>query len=338
MNVYATPESIIEMHVEVSNLCNAACPMCARNDHGYNIQSDLAFWNDTDHLRVFSDDLVNLKQVYFCGSHGDPLTCPSLIPIIKHCKSKGIVVHIFTNGSLKSIEWWSELVKFLTASDRVIFGIDGLKTNHLYRQNTDIEKILKRVKLCCESNVSTQWDFIPFEHNEHELEDCKVLSKSLGVDVFRLRKTARFKSNEFSVKNSKTGNVTHVIKPPANLKLRHPNFDKLQELSVSLPELYKISCVYKNNNRLYVNSRLDVLPCSYIGSDLESKKPVKENQLRVPVEDVSLKSKSWKEILENNFYKNDLIESFTNKETISRCIHTCGVVNRILGQNEIVKS
>jgi MoaA/NifB/PqqE/SkfB family radical SAM enzyme len=339
MNRYVNLEDIREIHAEVSTLCNAACPMCVRNDHGFNnLNINLTHWGDSDHEIVFSEELVNLKTVYFCGSHGDPLTQPDFLKTIEFCRKRNLSMHIFTNGSLRSLPWWNELTSLLTENDKIIFGIDGIKTNHLYRQNTDIDKILKRLKLCCQSSVKTQWDFIPFEHNEDELELCKQTSKNLGVDFFRLRKTARFKKNDREVKNSKSGVVTHVIRPPRNKELRHPNYNTLQEIAAGKHiESYNINCIYKNNSRYYVNSRLDVLPCSYIGSDLESNKKIKDNQLQIPVDFLNLRKFTWKQIIENNFYKNDLVESFTSCNTIGRCIHTCGVVSRILNQNEVVE-
>jgi MoaA/NifB/PqqE/SkfB family radical SAM enzyme len=338
MNQYATLESIRELHVEISTLCNAACPMCARNDHGYSNGFKSGQWSNNDHELVFGRELPNLSKVYFCGSHGDPLTHHNFIPILTHCKNRNIQVDIFTNGSLRTQSWWKDLVKILSDEDRIIFGIDGLETNHLYRQNTDIEKVLDRLSICCQAKVKTQWDFIPFEHNEHELEKCKDLAKKMGVDSFRLRKTARFKQNEHSVRNPKTGEITHILKPPTNVNLRHPDFDQLQYLSkTQLPTVYNINCIYKNNFRLYVNSKLQVLPCSYIGSDLESNRPVRADQLLIPAEELSLNHNTWHEILNSEFYINDLVESFTSVNATNRCIRTCGVVNRILNQNQILK-
>jgi hypothetical protein len=312
--------------------------MCARNDNGYGVTVEGRHWAPDDHEIVFSSDLENLAKVYFCGSHGDPLTHPHLLSVLNYCKNRDIQIEIFTNGSLRSVSWWRDLVDTLSENDRIIFGIDGIETNHLYRQNTDIDKILERLSICCKSQVKTQWDFIPFKHNEHELNQCREIAKSMSVDEFRLRKTARFKHDNHSVRNPVTGIVTHRLEPPTDISLRHPDFDQLKILStMPLPTDYNINCIYKNNNRMYVNSRLQVLPCSYIGSDLESGKTIRPDQLQIPVDELNLKQNTWMEILAGNFYKNNLVESFTDTNTIGRCIHTCGVVNRILNQNQVIK-
>ena len=60
--------------------------------------------------------------------------------MIKMFREKAI--HIHTNGSYKSKEWWTELNKLLTEKDVVIFGLDGLgEENKKYRVNADWKSI-----------------------------------------------------------------------------------------------------------------------------------------------------------------------------------------------------
>ena len=48
--MYHTFDSIHDMHVEITNRCNAACPMCARNDFGGKTKEDLELdeWTKED--------------------------------------------------------------------------------------------------------------------------------------------------------------------------------------------------------------------------------------------------------------------------------------------------
>lgn len=335
---FLNPISIEEIHVEVSNLCNAACPMCARNNNGYALTNNPGWgtWNPEDEKLVFSDELPNLKKVYFCGTHGDPLTLSFLPDVIKFCKQKNLTVEIFTNGSLRSIEWWSKLIEHLRHPDKIIFGIDGVETNHLYRQNTNIDVILERVKLCTDQKLNVQWDFLAFKHNEHELETCKKIAEELGVTNFRIRKTARFSKDKIEVRN-KNNVITHYLEPPTNDALKHPNYHVIQNLYSNKPENYNINCLYKESKKIYVNSRLDVFPCCYI-SDLNEKMKLNLNydQLKVPIEFMNLKKFSWKQILSLPFYQKELVKSFYSDNTIRRCIFTCGVVNRESNQNEVI--
>lgn len=336
---FLTVDSIEEIHVEVTNLCNAACPMCARNRNGYGLTDNPGWghWHSGDEHLVFPKELTNLKKVSFCGTHGDPIAYPFLPDVVKLCKERGLQVIIFTNGSLRSSHWWNKLLAYLDKHDRIVFGIDGIETNHLYRQNTDIKKILSNVELAVSSGIAVGWDFLAFKHNEHELEKCKALANKLGVTQFRIRKTARFNNNKFAVKN-KDNQIIHYLEPPVDESLRHPDFEKIKLLYSSLPDNYNITCLYKEAKKIYINSRLEVFPCCYI-SDVNEKMQLNIDQkmLQVPLAEMSLRNKSWSDILSIPFYKEELLKSFTTNNTIKRCIFTCGVVDREANQNTIVK-
>ena len=336
---FLTVDSIEEIHVEVTNLCNAACPMCARNRNGHGLTDNPGWghWVEGDELTVFSKDLINLKKVYFCGTHGDPIAYPFLLAAVKYCKERNLQVEIFTNGSLRSSDWWNKLLACLDKDDKIVFGIDGIETNHLYRQNTDIKKILNNVKLAVSSGIIVQWDFLAFKHNEHELEKCKDIAKELGVKKFRIRKTARFFNSKFEVKNS-NNETAYYLEPPTDTSLRHPDFKKIKELYSSLPNEYNITCLYKEAKKIYINSRLEVFPCCYI-SDVNERMQLNIDKkiLQVPLAEMSLRNKSWSDILSIPFYKEELLKSFKSNNTIPRCIFTCGVVNRETNQNTIVE-
>lgn len=336
---FLSTDTIEEMHVEITNICNAACPMCGRNNGGAGLSPNPGWgsWHDGDELLVFNKCLPKLKKVFFCGTHGDPIAHPKFLDIVKHCKSLGMHVEIFTNGSLKSINWWKEFANVLGTSDKVVFGIDGIETNHLYRQNTQIEKVLKHLQICANGNPITQWDFLAFKHNEHEINLCQKLAKEYGVDKFRIRKTARFgRGNQFPVLNN-SGEITHYLEPPVNEELQHPNIKVIQQIFKKLPDAYKINCLYQEAKKIYVNSRLEVFPCCYI-SDENERLFLNNNAetVQVPIDHMNLRNSSWNSILNLEFYKEQLVKSFTNNNTLKRCIATCGIIAREQNQNQQV--
>ena len=59
---YHSLNSIIDMHVEITNRCNAACPMCARNDFGGKTKEDLELdeWTKEDIDNIFTKRFSNL--------------------------------------------------------------------------------------------------------------------------------------------------------------------------------------------------------------------------------------------------------------------------------------
>ena len=66
---YIDLEDVRELHVEITNKCNAACPMCARNIFGQGERPGrgLSDWSIEDIHKVFDKKaLPNLNYVYFC--------------------------------------------------------------------------------------------------------------------------------------------------------------------------------------------------------------------------------------------------------------------------------
>jgi MoaA/NifB/PqqE/SkfB family radical SAM enzyme len=364
-------DNVLELHVEITNACNAACPMCARSVFGGPLRLDqgLSDWTLEDIKRVFNKEkLPNLRFVYFCGTHGDPLASKNVFEAIKAVKDMGADIEMFTNGSLKTDDWWRKLTAILGPGDRMTFGVDGLKTNHLYRQNTDIDKILSHMRICCESECKVRWDFLAFKHNEHEYEECQRLAHEMGVDDFRLRRTARFDvfKTKFPVINN-DGDITHFLEPPEQEELRHPNLKEMGEMTSKMhgdmydgaeltkeslkkfyppkrtwykfqdkplpAENFSIDCIYKGYKKLYVNSRMEVYPCCYISDEYENFKTLANGQLPYPKGELTLRDKDWDEILEHPFFAHQLEDSWTSDNVIPRCVRTCGVVKREAEQN-----
>lgn len=356
--MYLKTSEIKELHVEITNKCNAACPMCDRNIFGSGTKAGrgLDEWSFEDIVRVFSEDLPDLDCVYFCGTHGDPLVAKNLLHAVKAAKAKKASVEIFTNGSLRSASWWSNFLGILDHTDRISFGIDGIDTNHLYRRNTNIDHVLKNLNMACKSETRVKWDFLAFKHNEHEIEKCKALASSYGVDEFRIRRTARFDNFDPFPVLDQYGNIEYYLEQPDNMDLRHPDMQSMKQISSSIdPKTaynylirvndfdykksdlrkfgdYKISCLYRKNKKIYVNSRLEVFPCCYISDHYETYKTHTVEELRYPFGELTLKEKSWPEILHHDFFKKQLEESWSGSNVIPRCIKTCGIANRELGQ------
>ena len=231
---------------------------------------------------------------------------------------------------------------------------------------------MKHMKICCESKVKVRWDFLAFKHNEHEYEACQKLAKNMGVTDFRLRRTARFDifKTKFPVLND-AQEITHFLEPPDNEDLRHPNLKQMQQIGNKLHNFdsddveinnetikqffppqrdhykyvdkplpadnFDIKCIYQKERKMYVNSRLEVHPCCYISDEYENYKTLANGQLPYPLGELNLRDKTWEEIMQHDFFKKDLVDSWSNDNVIPRCVRTCGVVKREAEQNVKVK-
>lgn len=345
------------MHVEITNRCNAACPMCARNDFGGRTKENLNLdeWSKADIDNIFNNQFSNLENVMFCGTHGDPCVAEhSLYAIERIKKTTDATVEFYSNASLRNSEWWYNLGSMLKnkkpnhwhyrKNDLAIFSVDGLEdTNHLYRRQTNFNKIMENAEAFLKAGGIARWDFIVFKHNEHQVEEAEKLASKMGFKQFRLRKTSRFDyspdgQDKWRVKN-KQGNIEYYLEPPSE-KYRNPQSKKFQELTKqygTIENYYdsaNIECLYKNEfRRIYVNAYAEVFPCCYISDDSypHVNKIYRDTQEKIfkkyKKDFNSLRKNTWDQILNHKWLAFDLENSWSsNLENgkLMRCARTCG--------------
>ena len=227
------------VHLEMTEACNASCPMCARNLNGGEVNPHLnnRELSIADIERIFPVDFVQqLKRVYMCGNYGDPAVASDTLEAFAYFRDNNpqINLSMHTNGSMKKPEWWAELAQVIGKRGYVIFGLDGLEdTNHLYRQGTVWKNIMRNVEAFIAAGGRARWDFIVFAHNEHQVEEAEQLSKDMGFEKFQYKKSARFFSNsraqtkeEHQAQNRK-GHTT-LLQAPTNPKYRNAVLDQLK--------------------------------------------------------------------------------------------------------------
>ena len=118
------------LHLESTDVCQAACPLCAREtnpDFNKNIKNHLRIDQLLEH---FNDNAIaELDKVFMCGNYGDPVAGKNTLDILKYVRNinPSITLGINTNGALQTTAWWSEVGKlFNNPTDYVVFSIDGL--------------------------------------------------------------------------------------------------------------------------------------------------------------------------------------------------------------------
>jgi len=186
-----------ELHMETSSVCNAACPLCMREtDKNFNKKNAVSL-SLTKVKELFSIAFIsNLDSMFMCGTYGDPAAAPDTIEIFKYFReiNPSIRLSIHSNGGLRSAKWWKELGTVLcNEGDWCYFGIDGLAdTNHIHRVNTNFNKIMKNAVSFISSGGRAHWEFLVFRHNEHQVEEARLLSQDMGFSNFRVKVSRRF--------------------------------------------------------------------------------------------------------------------------------------------------
>ncbi len=192
-------ENVKEIHIEPTSLCNAECPMCARNVYGQMLNPYIKLKSLP--LQWFKENITvkqikTLEKIFFCGTVGDPASAPELIEIVKYFKQHNpdIVVGLNSNGGLKTREWWKRLGDVLQGNlDFCVLSIDGLEdTNHVYRRNVRWIKVMENAESFISSGARAHWEMLVFEHNKHQVQECRELADKMGFSWFRTKETDRW--------------------------------------------------------------------------------------------------------------------------------------------------
>jgi MoaA/NifB/PqqE/SkfB family radical SAM enzyme len=236
-------EEIKTVHLEMTEACNASCPMCARNLNGGEVSPLLhgAELTISDIEQIFPPEFIKqLDRLYMCGNYGDPAVAKDTLEAFAYFREHNAKINLsmHTNGSMKKPEWWAELAGVIGRKGYVIFGLDGLEdTNHLYRQGTVWSKIMENAQAFIAAGGRARWDYIVFAHNEHQVETARSLAESMGFEKFNVKKSNRFFSNtrgqvktEHQAGNRK-GAATTLLAMPSDPKYHNMAIKDLEALT-----------------------------------------------------------------------------------------------------------
>jgi len=312
--------------LETTSYCNLHCPQCPRFDQNGFLDKHL---NPT-HLDFerFSKNfnlsqLPNLKEALFEGDFGDCMMHPKIIDFINFFKDLNLIT-LITNGSIRSESFYRNLAKIKNL--KIIFSIDGFEdTNHLYRINSDYNKIMKNVRAFIDAGGQAIWKYIVFKHNQHQVERAVNEYKTLGFSDLIIQHTERswFQGLEWDVKINGES-LGYKLEPSDNVNKAKPLASKgaLQEIDLNP---ININCSWKKDKQFYVNATGNILPCCMINGP-SWQTPISSQLFKQLVGDnsINIYNNSILEIANGEFYTNNLKESWKKYNTaFYSCIANC---------------
>jgi MoaA/NifB/PqqE/SkfB family radical SAM enzyme len=329
-----------QIHLEITNNCQASCPMCSRNHHGGmdNPLIKLRDWSLTEFKQIINQEVLDqIDDLYLCGNFGDPLLNNDLIDMCQYVTDNSTIsIRIHTNGSLRNTEWWAKLAKALPKEHVVIFGIDGLvDTHHIYRVDTNYDKILTNARAFIEAGGTAEWAFIVFEHNQHQVDEAKRIAAEIGFERFTTKNSSRFVGDtNFEVYN-KIGEVVDVLRPPTETVIKFLDKSTIENYK-EIVKNTDIDCYVLKTKEIYIDAYKNLMPCCFLAATPYNYS--EENSLTYNVRQHSLQQytelvkdlgtintleKSVKDIVDSTPYQEVWNEYWSTKKLIT-CVRTCG--------------
>jgi MoaA/NifB/PqqE/SkfB family radical SAM enzyme len=265
-----TANQIRHVHLEISTLCNASCPWCPRTFWGYPYNGGYPELNFTlaNARYIFTPDfLTQLTGININGNFGDCVMNPETPDIVEYFKThnSNLNIEINTNGGARSVDFWTRLAQ---ASAHILFALDGLEdTHHLYRQNTVYDTVIKNAESFIQAGGNATWKMIEFDHNRHQIDQCKQLSQQLGFADFKLVQSDRTVAPVFNSKGQLThtlGNYTGEQEFAVLFHRKNTDTVLLEDIVANKKES-SINCRVKQSKSVYIAATGDVSPCCWTG-------------------------------------------------------------------------
>jgi MoaA/NifB/PqqE/SkfB family radical SAM enzyme len=272
-------KDIKTIHLEVTQNCQASCPMCDRNQNGGTINPHINLDELTleDCKKIFEPTFIKqLNTMYMCGNLGDPVVARDTLEIFQYFRQNNVNMWLSmnTNAGARDEAWWTKLAHTFGRMGTVIFSVDGLEdTNHIYRQGVSWSAIKRSMQAFINAGGRARWDFLIFEHNQHQVEQAKQLADDWGFEKFVAKKSGRFitanseKKETHQAVNRKGEKTSEISKPAEKYQNKAlTKYDSLIETYGSMDNYYDIVpilCKVKDEGNLFITAEGLVLPCCW---------------------------------------------------------------------------
>jgi MoaA/NifB/PqqE/SkfB family radical SAM enzyme len=182
----------VELIVEITNVCNLACPMCPRP----HMTRKLGFMDIGLFKRIIDQVKDTAELVYLAGGLGDPTIHPKLAEFIRYCGDSGVRVGISTNATLLKPKMTRAILD--AGPDILLLSLDGAtkETHEKIRVGSKFETTMARVEAFLTEKARRglkrphtvcQMVYMPINQEEAVAFQEKWASFP-GVDAVRLKK------------------------------------------------------------------------------------------------------------------------------------------------------
>ena len=195
----------------------------------------------------------------------------------------------------------------------------------MYRIGVDYELAMSNAQRFIRAGGQAEWQYIVFEHNQHQIEQAQQLSQNLGFAKFWLRASGRFEGKGFQ-DVYENGQVTHTLRPASIRVNAYVEGEYKQNI-----ESTQIDCEAINTKWISIYADGTVWPCCHLMgwhripnyglSNLVNKKKIIE--VVGDYSDIDLHHHSLESIITSDIFQKNYIKSFTSTQPIPVCVSAC---------------
>jgi radical SAM protein with 4Fe4S-binding SPASM domain len=181
----------ISISFEPTTSCNLRCPECPSGLRAFTRSTGML---EKDFFTQTIDDIHHHLLYLIFYFQGEPYLNRDFLEMVKYAACKGLYTATSTNAHYLTDEVARKTVE--SGLDRLIISIDGT-TQEVYKQyrvGGNINKVIEGAKniVKWKKKLKSKTPFVFFQFlvvkpNEHQIEEIKILAKEVGVDEVRFK-------------------------------------------------------------------------------------------------------------------------------------------------------
>ena len=167
----------LEGGIEVTSHCNLNCTHCYIKDNSK--KNELSF----DECCRIIDELTDAGCLWLTFTGGEPFTRKDFLDIYTHAKRKGLIIVIFTNGTLitpKITDYLKDFKPFYLEIS--LYGMSRETYKNVTGSADNYDRCMNAISLFIERKVLFKLKSVLIKENKHEIFKMKSFAKKLGVD------------------------------------------------------------------------------------------------------------------------------------------------------------
>jgi radical SAM protein with 4Fe4S-binding SPASM domain len=163
--------------IALTSHCNLNCRHCYIRDNS--AKNELT----TQELFRLIDEITDAGCVYLLLTGGEPLLRPDFKEIYAYARKKGLIVSLFTNGTLIDADTAMLLKKFMPFSVEItLYGASPETYESFTGTRGTYDSCMNGIKLLVEHEIPLTLKTMITNINKHEVPEMKEFAESLGLD------------------------------------------------------------------------------------------------------------------------------------------------------------
>jgi radical SAM protein with 4Fe4S-binding SPASM domain len=177
--------SLVSFDFEITARCNNNCRHCYINLPARNKlakDKELSF----EEIKEIVNEAVSLGALWCLITGGEPLLRDDFFDIYLYLKKKGLLVSVFTNGTLITEEHVKLFKKYPPRDIEVsVYGVTEETYEHVTRRRGSYAAFIRGLELLLSSGVKLRLKAMAMRSNVHELADIARFCRRYTKDYFR---------------------------------------------------------------------------------------------------------------------------------------------------------